>query len=108
MIPATVLEMTADAHVAAMCSFVYPSDTAVRETAMVACALVGVNWVESVAATMELGATAHEARLAVAANLHSRMLALLAAGAVPRSGVGSDGYALDAFGFAADGSGHGS
>ncbi len=97
---ATPLELAADAAAYALLAFTYPSDIQVREAAMRCCQLVGVDYVEAVASTMDLHpqVSTAGARRHLAMRLIDGVNALASKGAEPRPGILASGRRADALG----------
>ncbi len=97
---ATPLELAADAAAYALLAFAYPSDIQVREAAMRTCQLVGIDYVEAVASTMDLHpqVSTAGARRHLAMHLIDGVNALASKGAEPRPGILASGKPADALG----------
>ncbi len=98
-ITATALEQEVDAFIATLSAWCYPSDVEVRYTALEACALLGIDYVESIANIMETtNADAHSARYLLATGFAARIAAEREKGAVPRTGILATGKQADSLG----------
>lgn len=96
-VTSTDLERAIDAYVACLAAYAYPSDAELRLVAVQACGVLGVDYIEAVAASMAR-LPADEARFAVAASWYATLLKLRARGDAPRPGVAADGFPTDTLG----------
>ena len=103
---ATPLELHADAAVLCATAWTYPSDTEVRQGAIMACGLVGIDYIETVAANVDALAGSdsqtalHAARWLIVDHLLQRMAALVKGGTLPRYGTLCTGEpVVDGLGF---------
>lgn len=103
MASGTALEFAVDAAVGALSAYCYPSDTELRSAACQAAALVGVDYLDTVASVMEsTGGSADAARWTVAASFITATATLVTTGtATPRTGVLAGGGPCNALGMPA-------
>lgn len=89
-----------DAAVGTLSAYTYPSDTELRGAAISACSLVGVDYLEAVACTMEsTQCDPDRARWIVAASFIKAAATLIETGTVqPRTGVLGSGQPANALG----------
>ncbi len=105
-ITSTPLEREADALVACISAWAYPADVEVRCSAMAACGLLGVDYIETMAAIYERAREARpgvdihpdNARYAVAMLFLDRLATLRSQGHQPRPGVLATGKQADSLG----------
>lgn len=95
----TPLEREVDAFVATIAAWCYPADVEQRLIAINAGALAGIDYLESIAQTMEsTGCSADTARYVVAVTFMARIADLRAKGAAPRPGILVNGKRADGLG----------
>lgn len=93
------LERAADCAVATLAAFTYPSDTTMCHAAVMACELAGVDYLESIAQTMEAtAASADTARWKMAQACFNHVVRLTESGAAPRFGVLATGRPANGLG----------
>lgn len=98
-VTATTLERYADAYVAALSTWIYPSDVELRFVALQSCALCNIDYIETVANIIEsTNASSDNARLLAAEYFHDKLLALVKRGDAPRLGIAADGQPTDNLG----------
>lgn len=98
---ATQLECMVDAAVASMSAWVYPSDLEIRNVAEYACDVVGINYVESLAAMVEASDkddAPMRARWGVVTACMDGIAQLAAQGARPREGFACTGQPVNLLG----------